>query len=279
MGYCLFGGGSRIVKVTGVLVPIMGIAYILVALVVVCMNITVIPAVFARIFKEAFDFTAIFGGFGGSCVIYGVKRGLFSNEAGVGSAPNASASADVSHPVKQGMVQVLSVFLDTLLVCSATAFLCMSSGVEPSADIAGAKYVQLSLTASLGGFGPIFIVVAMVLFAFTTLIGNLFYVDKAFTHILRKEPNKIFKAVYYVLFSGLILLGAGLDSELLWNVSDIFMGAMTLINVPVIIILGKYAFRAIKDYIRQKKQGKGPRFFAEDIGLPFKTDYWQREEK
>ena len=128
VGYCLFGGGKRVIKVTSVLVPIMGVAYILVALVIICLNVTSLPSVFSRIFTEAFDVRAIFGGFGGSCVMYGVKRGLFSNEAGVGSAPNASASADVSHPAKQGLVQVLSVFIDTLLVCSATAFMCMCSG-------------------------------------------------------------------------------------------------------------------------------------------------------
>lgn len=279
VAFCLFGGGKAIIKVTSFMVPIMGVLYILVALLVVCINITVIPSVFVRIFSEAFDFQAIFGGFGGSCVIYGVKRGLFSNEAGVGSAPNASASAEVSHPVKQGMVQVLSVFIDTLVVCTATAFMCMCSGIEPSADIAGAEYVQKSLTATLGGFGPIFITVAMVLFAFTTLIGNLFYVDKAMIHIFKKEPDKIIKRIYYALFSLLILFGAVLNAQLLWDIADIFMGIMIIINVPVIIILGKYAFRAIDNYVKQKKQGKEPEFFAEDVGLEIQTDYWQKQDK
>ena len=138
VGYCLFGGGKRIAKITSVLVPVMGLAYILVALFIVLCNITALPAILGRIFSEAFDFRAIFGGFSGSCLMYGIKRGLFSNEAGVGSAPNASASAEVSHPVKQGLVQILSVFLDTLLVCSATAFMCMCSGVEPTEALSGA---------------------------------------------------------------------------------------------------------------------------------------------
>ena len=128
--YCLMGGGARVIKATTAIVPFMGVAYILVSLLIIVMNISSLPAVFARIFSEAFDVQAIFGGFGGSCVMYGIKRGLFSNEAGVGSAPNASASAEVSHPAKQGLVQVLSVFIDTILVCSATAFMCMCSGVE-----------------------------------------------------------------------------------------------------------------------------------------------------
>ena len=276
--YCLLGGGKRIVKATSILVPVMGIAYILVALIVTCINITTLPSVFARIFSEAFNFSAIFGGLSGSCLMYGIKRGLFSNEAGVGSAPNASASAEVTHPVKQGLVQVLSVFIDTILVCSATAFMCMCSGVEPSADISGAAYVQAALSSTLGGFGPIFLVVAMVLFAFTTLIGNLFYVDKAVIHIMKKEPKRWLKNVYYVLFSLIIFLGAGLSADLLWNISDIFMGAMALINVPVIVILGKHAVAAVNDYTAQRKQGKTPVFLAKNIGLKDKVDYWQEEQ-
>ena len=179
VGYCLIGGGKRIVSVTSFLVPIMGGLYILVALVLSFINAKLLPDVFKQIFTQAFDFQAIFGGFSGSCVMYGIKRGLFSNEAGVGSAPNASASADVSHPAKQGLVQVLSVFIDTVLVCSATAFMCMTSGVTPPADSnQAATYVQEALSATLGKAGPIFITVAMLLFAFTTLLGNLFYVDK-----------------------------------------------------------------------------------------------------
>ena len=152
VGYCLFGGGKRIAGVTSFLVPLMGVVYIGVAIVIVVMNISQLPMVMERIFKDAFDVNAIFGGFSGSCVMYGIKRGLFSNEAGVGSAPNASASAVVSHPAKQGLVQILSVFLDTLLVCSATAFMCLCSGVEPIAELSGAPYVQLALRNVFGNF-------------------------------------------------------------------------------------------------------------------------------
>ncbi len=273
--FCLFGGGKRLLKITGVLVPVMGILYILVALIIVCMNVTSLPSVFKRIFSEAFDFRAIFGGFGGSCVMYGIKRGLFSNEAGVGSSPNASAAADVSHPVKQGLVQVLSVFLDTILVCSATAFMCMCSGIEPEAALEGAPYVQEAMKATLGSFGPIFITVAMALFAFTTLLGNLFYVNQSFSHILGHQPGKVFNYVYYVVASLLILLGAGLSADLLWGIADITMGLMTIINMPVIIILGGKAFNALKDYRSQKKAGKDPTFRARDIGITDKLDYWQ----
>ena len=271
---CLFGGGKRLINTTTLIVPFMGMAYILVSLIITVMNIKNLPSVFAQIFSDAFDFQAIFGGIAGSCLMYGIKRGLFSNEAGVGSAPNASASAEVSHPVKQGLVQILSVFIDTLLICSATAFMCMCSGVTPSEEISGAKYVQLSLEESLGVAGPVFITASMVLFGFTTLIGNLFYVDKAYRYILGKEPSKIFKAVSNIILSLVILVGATLNSDVLWNISDIFMGALTIINMPIIIIFGKYSFRALDDYTKQRKQGKDPVFRAKDISLPHKTDYW-----
>ncbi len=275
-GYCLIGGGKRVIKVTSSLVPFMGVAYILVALVIVVLNFKMLPDVFRTIFTEAFDFEAIFGGFTGSCVMFGIKRGLFSNEAGVGSAPNASASADVDHPVKQGLVQVLSVFIDTLIVCSASAFMCMCSGVEPTAELSGAPYVQASLSQTLGAFGPIFITVAMILFAFTTLLGNLYYVDMTLIFICGKIPSKAFMTVYRIIAAILIFIGAGLSADLLWNVADITMGGMTLINMPVIIILSKHAIDALKDYDRQKKEGKNPVFKAKDIGISDDmVDYWK----
>ena len=252
----------------------MGILYIFVAFLVIALNFTALPNVLVRIFREAFDFKAIFGGFSGSCVMYGIKRGLFSNEAGVGSAPNASASADVSHPIKQGLVQMLSVFIDTILICSATAFMCMCSGIEPTAELAGVGYVQQSIFSALGTFGPVFITISMMLFAFTTLLGNLFYVDKAISYINRGMPGKTFMRAYYVTASLLIFLGAGLNSSLLWGIADVTMGFMTLINMPVILIMSKYVIRALNDYKKQRKEGKDPVFHAKDIDLPHEVDYW-----
>ncbi len=274
VGYCLLGGGKRIISVTGFLVPVMGVLYIGVALYIVFANITLIPSVLSRVFTEAFDLKAIFGGFSGSCVMYGIKRGLFSNEAGVGSAPNASASADVKHPVKQGLVQILSVSIDTLLVCSATAFMCMCSGIEPTAELSGAPYIQASLSATLGGFGPVFITVAMVLFAFTTLLGNIYYVDRCIVYLAKKAPGKAFERVYHIILSLIIFVGAILSADLLWDIADITMGAMTIINIPVILILSKYAFRALKNYEKQRKDGKEPVFVAKDIGLD-NTECWK----
>ena len=274
VGFCLFGGGKRIINITTLLVPVMGIAYILVAIIIVIMNIGILPDVFSKIFEGAFDFSAIFGGITGSCLMYGIKRGLFSNEAGVGSAPNASASADVSHPVEQGLVQVLSVFIDTILVCSATAFMCLCSGVEATSEVSGAPYVQAALTKTLGSFGPVFITVAMVLFAFTTIIGNLFYVEKSFLYMNRGPLSKKQDFTYKLVACGLVLLGSGLSAGLLWDIADVTMGAMTIVNIPVILILGKYAYRALDDYKRQRKLGVDPEFKAQSIGIKTKTDYW-----
>ncbi len=275
VGYCLIGGGKRIIAVTSFLVPIMGAIYIIVAIAISIINIKVLPSVFEQIFVGAFDFKAIFGGFSGSCVMYGIKRGLFSNEAGVGSAPNASASADVSHPAKQGLVQVLSVFIDTILVCSATAFMCMSSGVTPPTNSdQAAAYVQDALSATLGNVGPIFITVAMILFAFTTLLGNLYYVDKTINYLLGKEPTKLIRNICYVIASLVIFVGAGLSADLLWGIADITMGGMTIINMPIILYLGKYAIRTLKDYEKKLKKGGDITFHKNDIDLPHETDYW-----
>lgn len=275
VGYCMLGGGKRIIKVTEFLVPVMGVIYILVALVVVVINFKVIPDVMSRIFADAFDFKAIFGGISGSCLMYGIKRGLFSNEAGVGSAPNASAAAEVSHPVKQGLVQVLSVFIDTLLVCTATAFLCLCSGIEPTVAISGAPYVQQSMSVTLGYFGPVFLTVAMILFAFTTLLGNLYYVDKSYNYLLGREPSKKFMNTAHIISAVIVFVGAGLNADLLWGIADITMAGMTLINIPVILILGKYVRRALNDYDMQLRAGKNPTFTSKSIGLEKELDYWK----
>jgi AGCS family alanine or glycine:cation symporter len=275
--WCLLGGGKRIVHVTSTLVPIMGILYVALSLLVIVSHISLLPGVLARVLAEAFDLQAIFGGtagFGASCMMYGIKRGLYSNEAGVGSAPNAAAAADVSHPVKQGLVQMLSVFIDTLLLCTATALMCLCSGVEPTAELSGAPYVQAALANALGSVGPVFISLAMVLFAFTTLLGNLYYVDNCLTYMLGHVPGRVFMIVYRVLAALIIFAGAGLKAGLLWDISDVVMGGMAIINVPVILILSKYALRALKDYDRQRRAGENPVFHVRDIALPTKVDYW-----
>ena len=273
-GFCVMGGGKRIIAFASTLVPFMGGLYVLVAIIVVVLNLELLPQVFVRIFEGAFDFQAIFGAFASSAVMQGIKRGLFSNEAGVGSAPNAAASANVSHPVKQGLVQMLSVFLDTLLICSATALMLLCSGVEPDAALEGAPYVQAALSASFGQLGPIFITVAMVLFAFTTLIGNLYYVDNALAYLLKKVPSKQFMIVFRTVAVVLIFVGAGLEIGLVWSLADVLMGVMVMINVPVIMVLSRPALGALKDYTAQRRIGRNPVFKASSVQLKEKTDYW-----
>lgn len=275
VGYCLFGGGRRVIAATSTLVPIMGVIYISVAFVLTLLNIGQLPAVVGKIFSQAFDFHAIFSGFAGSCVMFGIKRGLYSNEAGVGSAPNAAAAADVSHPVKQGLVQMLSVFIDTLLICTATAFMCMTSGVEPVKELAGAPYVQTALAASMGGVAKVFITVSMVLFAFTTLLGNLYYVDNCFAYIMKAVPGPTFNMIYRAIACVVIFIGAGSSMGLMWDLADVLMGCMAIINLPVICILGGPALKAMDDYSKQREAGKNPVFKARSIGITQKLDYWQ----
>ena len=271
---CVLGGAHRLTKVTGALVPIMGVFYVIIAIVVVVMHANLIPGVFKNIFVSAFDFPAIFGGFTGSCMMQGIKRGLYSNEAGMGSAPNAAATADVSHPAKQGLVQMLSVFIDTLLICTATALMCLCSGVLPPEEAAGAPYVQAALQSSLGNFGPIFIAVSMALFAFTTLIGNYYYCEGCLRFIFKRTPSHAFMTGFRLIAAVIVLLGAMLSMSLAWDTADLFQALMVIINIPVILILGNTAVKTLKDYMAQRKEGKDPHFKAANIGLKQETDYW-----
>jgi len=278
-GAVVLGGAKRLIKVTEVLVPVMGIMYVLVSLIVLAINIPNLGHMFGMIFASAFDFKAIFGGFAGSCIMYGVKRGLYSNEAGMGSAPNAAARADVSHPVKQGMVQMLSVFIDTLLICTATAFMCMSTMTDASAynlesGPEAASYVQDSLASVFGGFGPTFIVIAMAFFAFTTLIGNYSYCEGCYEFIINREATHGELIVMRIIAAVLVFLGSVASAGLVWDIADMMQGLMVVTNVPSILILGGIAFKCLDDYKKQMRQGINPIFKAKDIGLKQKTDYW-----
>ena len=280
-GIIVIGGAKRLIKVTGVMVPVMGVIYVAVSILILILNVTNIPAMIAGIFKSAFDFEAIFGGFAGSCIMWGIKRGLYSNEAGMGSAPNAAAKADVSHPVKQGLVQMLSVFIDTLLICSATAFMCLSTMTDPTkfvdatgaADAAG--YVQTSMDAALGSFGPIFLAVAMSLFAFTTLIGNYSYCEGCLEFIIRRAPSRGELLVFRILATVLVYVGAIASAGFVWDTADMLQGLIVVVNVPTILILGGTAIRCLNDYVKQRKEGKDPHFIAKDIGIKEDTDFWK----
>jgi AGCS family alanine or glycine:cation symporter len=275
VGYCIMGGGKRVVHVTGTLVPIMGVLYVLLSLAIIIMHIGELPHVLGLVFSDAFNFQKIMGGVSASCLMYGVKRGLYSNEAGVGSAPNAAASADVSHPAQQGLVQMLSVFIDTVL-CTCTAMICMFSGVTPTKELAGAPFVQQATQVDFGAFGPVLITVAMVLFAFTTLLGNLFYVDNCLAYLKGKTPSPGFMKVYRIIAALVIFVGAGMSMDNAWAAADITMAFMCLTNIPSIMALGGTAFAVMKDYGRQLAEGKKPVFKAKNIGLDESNlDYWK----
>ncbi len=266
--YCLLGGGKRIVQLTSVIVPVMGLFYVLITLIVTFVHFREIPLMFQMIFQDAFNFKAIFSGMAGSCMIYGIKRGLYSNEAGVGSAPNASASASVSHPVKQGLVQTVSVYIDTMLLCTATAFMCLSSGTPRTPKVNGAPYVQNATATVFGMAGPTIITAAMILFAFTTLLGNLYYVENALAYLNHKKiPSKMFMKCFYIVCSVIIFFGAIMPMDACWALADIAMGGMALINLPACVLLSKTALDALKDYEHQKKNGQNPVFKAEKINL------------
>ena len=280
-GIVIFGGGKRISKITQVLVPVMALAYIAVSLIVVIMNLSSLPGVIGSIFSGALNFQAAAGGLFGAAIMNGIKRGLYSNEAGIGSAPNAAASADVSHPVKQGLVQMLSVFIDTILICSSTAFMILCSGVDPSGFIdaegntMNAAYIQASLSSNFGEFGGVFITLALALFAYTTLVGNYYYAEMNISYLYKDAlKNKIFINCYRLLAVVIIFLGAQFSAGLAWDLADVLMGFMALINVPVCVILGDKAFAALKDYLSQRSAGKNPEFKASDIGIS-NTEYWQ----
>lgn len=275
-GYCILGGGKRIIKYTSLLVPIMGVIFVIMALVMIIINAKNIPAMFGMIFEDAFNFKAIFGGVAGSALVQGIKRGLYSNEAGMGSAPNAAASASVSHPVKQGLVQMISVFLDTIVICSATAFMSLASGITPTEELAGAPFVQASLSTVFGKYGNLFITISLALFAFTTLLGNLYYVDSCLTYLNKKIPSKTFMLCYRIIAIILIFVGAGIEMSLAWDIADFLMGVMCLINIPSIIILGGTALKALDDYKKQRAEDKNPVFKANAIGIDTsKLDYWK----
>ena len=275
-GYCILGGGKRIIKYTSLLVPVMGVIFVIMSLVMIIINIKNVPSMFGMIFEDAFNFKAIFGGVAGSALVQGIKRGLYSNEAGMGSAPNAAASASVSHPVKQGLVQMISVFLDTIVICSATAFMSLASGIAPTEELAGAPFVQASLSTVFGPSGNIFITVSLALFAFTTLLGNLYYVDSCLTYLNKKTPSKTFMLCYRIIATILIFVGAGMEMSLAWDISDFLMGVMCLINIPSIIYLGSIALKALEDYKKQRAEGKNPVFKAEAVGIDTsKLDYWK----
>lgn len=271
--FIIFGGTRRIGVISSFIVPIMATIYIMMGLVTILMNITELPGIIVMIVREAFDVQAIMGGFAGSAVVLGIKRGLFSNEAGMGSAPNASASADVEHPVKQGLVQVISVFIDTILICSSTAFMLLLSDVEGKSGVLdGIPYVQAAISSNVGEWGIHFITFSIFAFAFTSVIGNYSYAE---SNILFIKNSKIVLFVFRLTCLAAVFLGAQADFSLVWNLADVTMGFMAIVNIIAIFLLGEIAFKALDNYEKQRKEGKEPVFYEDEVGLT--GTVWKRD--
>ena len=262
--FIVFGGIHRIARFSAVIVPLMAIGYFLLAIVIILMSIDQIPHVMKVIVTSAFGLDQAVGGGLGVTMMNGIKRGLFSNEAGEGSAPNVAATASVTHPVKQGLIQALGVFTDTLLVCSCTAFIILISGLYQVPGLNGIALTQSALQSEIGSWGPVFIAIAILLFAFSSIIGNYYY-GEANIHFMTKNPYVL---TVYRLSSGgiMVMFGALATLELVWNLGDLCMALLTACNLVAIIVLGRYAFRLLDDYRAQKKAGvKDPVFHRHQI--------------
>ncbi len=249
----VFGGIHRIARVSAILVPLMAIGYFVLAVVVITMNADQIPHVLKVIVLDAFGVQQVAGGGIGATMMIGIKRGLFSNEAGEGSAPNVAATADVSHPVKQGLIQALGVFTDTLLVCSCTAFIILFSGLYTTPELNGIALTQVALQQEIGSWGKFFIAVAILLFAFSSIIGNYYYGEANVRHL---TGNRHVTTLYRLLSGGIfVLFGALATLEIVWSLGDLCMALLTGCNLIAIIALGRYAFRLLDDYREQKRRG------------------------
>ena len=258
----IFGGVQRIVKVTQTIVPVMATFYIIVALYIVILNITEVPAMIALIVEHAFGIKEVMGGGIGMAMMQGVRRGLFSNEAGMGSVPNAAATANVSHPAKQGLVQSLGVFFDTIIICSATAFIILLGGLYQSGETNGILLTQASMEVHVGAWAPYFIAVAIMFFAFSSIIGNYYYGE---TNIEFINANVMWKRIYQVLVLAMVFFGAVAKVQIVWDMADLFMGLMAIINLVVILLLGKIAFKVLDDFTKQRKAGRNPVFKSASI--------------
>ena len=285
-GAIIFGGVKRIAKVTEVVVPIMALGYILIVLVIIGLNFQALPGVISLVFTSAFSQDAAFGAVIGLAIQWGVKRGLYSNEAGQGTAPHIAAAANVSHPVKQGLVQSFSVYIDTLLVCSATGFMLLITGkynvenpvlgangateflYEGAQNVtAGTGFTQSAMDSVLPGFGSFFVAIALFFFAFTTILAYYYIAETNISYLTRKMNSPIFNRVLKILMIVVVMYGCVNEAALIWSIGDIGVGIMAWCNIIAILLLQKPALAALKDYEKQKKEGNNPVFSPKNIGV------------
>ncbi|MEG7378144.1 alanine/glycine:cation symporter family protein [Bacillus subtilis] len=272
--FIIFGGLKRVVAVTQLIVPVMAGLYILIALYVVFTNISAFPSVIAIIVKNALGIEQVVGGGLGAIIVIGAQRGLFSNEAGMGSAPNAAATAHVSHPAKQGFIQTLGVFFDTFIVCTSTAFIILLYSVTPKGD--GIQVTQAALSHHIGGWAPSFIAIAMFLFAFSSVVGNYYYGE---TNIEFIKTSKTWLNIYRIAVIAMVVFGCVAGFQIVWDMADLFMGIMALINLVVITLLSNVAYKVYKDYANQRKQGLDPVFKSKNIPGLKNTETWEDEKQ
>jgi len=282
----IFGGVKRIGHVAQVVVPFMAFAYILMAVVIIALNITHVPDVIMLIFKSAFSFEPAFAGIVGLAIMWGVKRGIYSNEAGQGTAPHAAAAAEVSHPAKQGLVQAFSVYIDTLFVCTATAFMILFTGqynvVEPSGGFIienlvgvnfGPEYTQAAVESVFPGFGSAFVAISLLFFAFTTLMAYYYMAETNVTYLDQNRKHKWLINLLRLLTLATVVYATMVEAGAAWGLGDIGVGLMAWLNIIAILILQKPALKALKDYHKQKKEGKDPVFNPDELGIK-NADYW-----
>ena len=279
VGFIIFGGIRRIADVTSLLVPVMALAYIGLSIFIVIKNITMVPYMFKVIFENAFGLKAIGGATLGTAILNGIRRGLFSNEAGMGSVPNASSTADVDHPAEQGLIQALGVYINTIVVCSATAFIIILGGENIYTDpsLQGLAITQNALATHIGPWAHMFLTICIFMFAFSSVIGNYYYGENNIEHL---GLSRIQLNIYRILVLIMVYLGCVGDFSVVWNTGDIFMGVMAIINLIVLLKLGKISIEAYNDYFKQVKEGKKPVFKISNLkslkGLENKIDCWEK---
>lgn len=286
----IFGGVKRIATVAQYAVPFMAVGYMLVALIIIGMNIGELPGVISLIFSSAFAADSMFGGIVGSAIAWGVKRGIYSNEAGQGTGPHAAAAAEVSHPAKQGLVQAFSVYIDTLFVCSATAFMILFTGMFntvgedgktmifnglPGVE-AGPAFTQAAVDSALPGFGAGFVAVSLFFFAFTTIMAYYYIAETNMAYLMRNKDGRLLTFILKIVLLAATFYGAVNAADLAWALGDVGLGLMVWLNLIAILILAKPALIALKDYEAQKKQGLDPVFNSKKLGIK-NAEYWEEE--
>ncbi len=274
MALVIFGGVRRIASVTQALVPLMALLYLFLGLIIVVIHIDRLPEVFATIFTQAFGPNEVLGATLGYIILTGVKRGMFSNEAGLGSAPNAGASAAVTHPVKQGLVQTLGVYFDTFLVCSITAFIVLVSVPDLSSAERGISLTQNAVSGALGGWANVLLIVIIFLLAFSSILGNYYYGESNIEFITAHRGVRL---GYRIVAVAAVFAGSVVSADVVWNFADGAMGFMALVNLIAIALLSGVAFRLLKDYTAQRKQGLDPVFTRDRLPDVRGIEVWEDE--